>query len=205
MSEGAHRLALRLLVVGALLFVRCVRYDAGIEVELAFRGAPATHAVDLEDGRRVQVEEARLNVEGVELVRCSHASLFGASVARAHALETSGETRSMDFVHASGLPMTAGTLRPMPGHYCGARVHLSEDAIAISGRDEEGELALGHEGACDLEVAFAAPVVLDEARAVVLEIHVDQRRWLEGLDFEAAAPEALLANVTAASSATVRE
>ncbi|MEM1414525.1 MAG: hypothetical protein AAGH15_06480 [Myxococcota bacterium] len=188
-------------LLALVLPAACVGYAPGLEVDVAYQPEPMTAAFFTDQGHRVRLEAAVLRIESLELVPCEDGALasllraLGPGRARAHGtLELgTGEAFTLDVMHAGGLPVRAGTLRPLPGRYCGARLHLEAGeapTLALRGRIErEGrtepfavEIAFQR----DLPLALDVPLMLDDAALgagagrVGLRVRFDAARWFDG-------------------------
>lgn len=132
----------------------------------------------------------------------------------------SNAVRPLDALHSGGLAVVVATLRPPPGRYCGLRVALARagapaggaiaaaragtkpapSALRVRGRARRAgvEHAVSVDAAADRSVE--AP--LTEALALsadqltgAVTLFVDQRRWLDGVDFARAGAAAQHARV----------
>ncbi len=189
----------------------CVGYAPGLEVAVSYEAAPMTLAVLTDDGGRVQLDTAELAIEALELVPCdawtAALGALGPARAWAHGVvegESAGGVR-LDVLHDGGTSVAAGVLRPLPGRYCAARLHL--ERLAIEGRAERGgrwtSLAFARALDRDLRVPFDAPMDLD-ADALnagfgrnALRVRFDAAEWFDGIGHlsEERLAEAIVTNV----------
>jgi len=170
-----------LAVFLSLVALHCVAYEPGIEAELRVSGAPPTLAFHTEAGERVELDQAVLYVDAVELRACELTYGLG-SVARAHGLETGTGPWRLDLA-------TGGTiseiLRPVPGEYCGVVLHMdgrSFETVAarLAGRIEGATMEEDVPGPFDLVVPFVEPLLLDDrADQPALELTLDQRKLFD--------------------------
>jgi len=168
-------------VLLALVAVHCVAYERGIEAELRIAGAPPTLAFHTATGERVELDEAILHVDAVELRRCDLAWGLG-SVAYAHGLESGNGPWRLDLA-------TGGTideiLRPAPGRYCAVVLHCdgrSFDTVAarLAGRIEGATMHEEVAGPFDLVIELDEPLELDERDdRPALDLRLDQRKLFD--------------------------
>jgi hypothetical protein len=168
-------------VFGALVALHCVAYEPGIEVELRVSGAPPTLAFHTAADERVELDEAILHVDAVELRACELSYGIG-SVAYAHGLESGNGPWRLDL--ATGGTITE-VLRPAPGRYCVVVLHVdgrSFDAVAarLAGRIEGASMHEEAPGPFDLLIELDAPLELDDpGDRPALDLRLDQRRLFD--------------------------
>lgn len=198
------------LLVFALAFLglgRCGGYEPGIEVSMALRAAPSTLAFRTDMGFEVRLEEAVLWIDSLELLPCDTVArrlpsgiFFAIPRAFAHVDEEPTASKTvplLDALHSGGLSVEAATLRPPPGRYCGLGVVLKDAAVDAEAvglhlrgsarRDgsDHGFSVLTTASKQTAEVPFEEPLELSaDRRTAALTLVVDQRRWLDGIDFE---------------------
>jgi hypothetical protein len=175
---------LYLTVFLALVALHCVAYEPGIEAELRISGAPPTVAFHTDAGERVELDEAILHIDAVELRACApSARAYGLrSVAYAHGLESGSGPWRLDLA-------TGGTineiLRPAPGEYCEVVLHVdgqSFDAVAarLVGRIEGASMAEEAPGPFDIVLPLAEPLELDDpGDRPAFEVRLDQRELFD--------------------------
>lgn len=171
--------------VGALVALHCVAYEPGIEVQVLVQGAPPTQAFHTAGGERVELDEAVLHVDGIELRPCARAWTGGlgglGSRARAHGLESGNGPWRLDL--ASGGTI-AELLRPAPGEYCALVLHvdggLDAAAVRLAGRMSGAPMREVALGAFDLVVPFDAPIELDDpSDQASFALTLDQRKLFD--------------------------
>jgi hypothetical protein len=149
-------------------------------------------------------------------------SLVGPARAKAHESNTPtslGVPLVIDLMESAGVPLFAGTLRPPPGRYCGIRVlgmpadedaegltqdneDMMHNSVLITGQTEDestGDEAplLAHiSEMLDCEMLFDRPLVFDGPVLESVSIHIDHRKWFDGIDFALQSPEAVHQQIT---------
>ncbi|MBO6937030.1 MAG: hypothetical protein JJ863_18810 [Deltaproteobacteria bacterium] len=177
MSERGRFLGAFLGVVA----LHCVAYEPGIEAEVRVAGAPATVAFYTGGGERVELEEAVLHIDGVELRRCETAWTLG-SVARAHELELGNGPWRLDLAGGGTIDES---LIPAPGRYCALVVHVDGRAFGsvsarLSGRMAGATMNESIADPFDLVIVLPAPLELDDpGDRPMLELRIDQRKLFD--------------------------
>jgi len=168
-------------VLLALVAMHCVAYERGIEAELRVAGAPPTLAFHTAAGERVELDEAILHIDAVELRPCELSYGLG-SVARAHGLESGNGPWRLDLATGGSF---SETLAPPPGRYCAVVLHVdgtSFDAVAarLVGRIEGASMREEAPGPFDLVIDLAEAIELEDREdRPALELQLDQRKLFD--------------------------
>lgn len=212
-EAAPRRRALCWSVAFGLAFVgleRCGGYEPGIEVQVALQAAPSTLSFESDLGFAISLEEAVLAIDSLELIACSPSAsaatleFLSMRSAYAHVEErpTASDTVTpLDALHSGGLAVVATVLRPPPGRYCSMRVVLkgterTSEAVGLRVRGTARRAGTDHGfdmaayGGRSVEAPLSETLVLSATNlTAAVTLVADQRRWLDGINFERDASE----------------